>query len=378
MNKEIKYIGFYDLQNSKIKRNISPAAISKMDYISDTLNSLGYKVHIVSPAYSVENNFNYNRKQNIKISENKNLTIFPSIGYKNKLSVYINLFLTQIYLFIWLIRNVKKGETVLVYHSLWLSLTIRISKIIKGFNYILELEEIYSDITHKKNYFLNLEYQLINNAISYLISADSLKSKINIEKKYTVLYGNYNVESLISNTPLDNKKYILYAGIIDKEKAGAFNAIEAGNYLSSSYAINIIGFGDVDDLKKRIEEINSNNGCLINFDGIKSGSEYIEYCQKNHIGLSTQKTEGDYTATSFPSKILSYLSLGINVVSSDIPSVRNSPIGDLISYYKYDDPFSIAEAIKNATLYPSAILQKRINELDKKFILDLKNILNDA
>jgi hypothetical protein len=378
MTRTIKYIGFYDLQNSSVKRNISLAATNKMDYITDTLNKIGYKVHIISPAYSVENNIKFNKKENIKVSENKRITLFPSIGNKSKFSVYINLILTQIYLFIYLIRNVRKHETILVYHSIWLSFAIKLAKLVKGFNYILELEEIYSDISHKKKYFLKYEYQLINDAKSYIIATDALKKRISKNKKYIVLYGNYKVEKLLTFPLRNNKKYLLYAGIIDKEKAGAFNAIEAAALLPSSFIMNIIGFGDVNNLQDRIKEINLKNSCTISFDGVKTGIDYVRYCQQNHIGLSTQKMQGSYTETSFPSKILSYLSFGINVISSDIPSVRESPMGDLINYYTEDNPHSIAEAIKKSTIHPSSVLQKRIMELDIKFISDLKTILYDA
>ena len=54
--KNIKYIGFYDLLDSKCKRSGSLVAINKMNYIANSISNLGVNVSIISPAWILEEN----------------------------------------------------------------------------------------------------------------------------------------------------------------------------------------------------------------------------------------------------------------------------------------------------------------------------------
>lgn len=377
MNKEIKYIGFYDLQDSKVKRNISLAATNKMDYICDSLNSLGYNVHIVSPSYSTEKNTKFNKKEEKVISKNKLLTVFASFGSKNKFYLLLNILISNISLFFWLFKNIKKNETIIVYHSIWLSLPIRVVKLFKQFNYILELEEIYSDISHKNILQRNFESSLIHNAFSYVLVSEELKKKIGKNKISIIIYGGYKQQQYLA-TPIDDGKiHLVYSGTIDSETLSAYNAVEATRHLNENYVLHILGNGEIDKLNNLIKVVQKDTDCKIIYDGVKINEEYIIYMQRCHIGLNTRTMTGKFLSTSFPSKIPSYISLGINVVSSDIKSVRDSPFGDLISYYSDDTPFAIAEAIKKATVFSSEVLQERVKDLDREFLKELKFLLEN-
>jgi len=377
MNKEIKYIGFYDLQDSKVKRNISLAATNKMDYICDSLNNLGYNVHIVSPSYSTEKNTKFNKKEEKVISKNKFLTVFASFGSKNKFYLLLNILISNISLFFWLFKNIKKNETIIVYHSIWLSLPIRVVKLFKQFNYILELEEIYSDISHKNILLRNFESSLIYNAFSYVLVSEELKKKIGKNKISIIIYGGYKQQQYLT-TPIDDGKiHLVYSGTIDSETLSAYNAVEATRHLNENYVLHIIGNGEIDKLNNLIKLVQKDTDCKIIYDGVKINKEYIIYIQRCHIGLNTRTMTGKFLSTSFPSKIPSYISLGINVISSDIKIVRDSPFGDLISYYSEDTPFAIAEAIKKATIFSSEVLQERVKDLDREFLKELKFLLEN-
>lgn len=102
--------------------------------------------------------------------------------------------------------------------------------------------------------------------------------------------------------------------------------------MNSSYKISVIGFGDVENIKKlkqEIELLNEISDCKVRYDGEKKGQEYIDYLSNCDIGLSTQIATGEYLKYSFPSKMLSYMSVGLRVVSSNIECVKKSKIGDL-------------------------------------------------
>jgi hypothetical protein len=203
-----------------------------------------------------------------------------------------------------------------------------------------------------------------------------LQEKIRSEKKRCILYGVYNIAEKLSDPCADGKIHLLYAGIIDFEKRGAFNAIESTPYLPETYVLHVIGFGDTESLCKRIDELNLVNKCKIIFDGLKSGDDYLKYAQGCHIGLNTQKMDGKYLETSFPSKILSYFSVGLRVVSCSVDCVAKSTVHSLVNYYYSDTPQAIAQAILSVDLAEGYNSKAVMIKLDKQFVGDLSLLLN--
>lgn len=375
--KKIKYIGFYDVENYAFEKRVrSIAAVNKMNYIASALESAGYKVEIVSPSWSA-NVDGFYKKRETKLTENVCLKMGPTFGANNFFTKKIRIFLSWAWLFLYFIRNVKKDEKVLVYHSMMAIYPIYFAKKIKNFKIILELNEIYQDVAIYSNKLNKKERKIINDSYSYILSTELLKSKININKNWLINYGNYRVEETIY-APSNDKIHIIYAGIIDNYKAGAFNALDSAKFLSNKYLIHIIGFGsiqDITELQKRIAINNENNECKVIFDGLKTGQEYIEYVSRCHIGLSTQSPDGEYNNTSFPSKVLSYLAMGLRVVSVDIEAIKKSQIGKLLYFYQENNGKSIAEAILKIDIKVPYDSKKILRELDQKFIEDIKNQL---
>jgi len=381
MKKEVKYIGFYDLTDSKIKRVSNLAATYKMDYICDAIIRAGYKVHLVSPSWFADESgyAGFHPEKVVQLGENKKLTFCPSFGTRKKWARNIKIILTLAWLFFWLLKNTRKGEKILVYHTPWLSLPVRWAKWIRCFNLTLEVEEVYRDVSVIHPYFEIFERKLITSADAYFFSTELLTEKINTENKpYLTIYGVYKNYPIYVSPPEDGKIHLLYSGIIDTHKAGAFNAVECTPFLPMNYVLYIVGFGETEKLLKRIEELNKTNECKIIFDGVKSGNDFIEYAQRCHIGLSTQKMAGKYLETSFPSKILAYLSLGLEVVSCNVDCVAKSQIGDLMSYYAIDKPEEIAKAIMAIDLKSPKTSREAIEKLDREFVEDIKSILSNV
>ena len=379
MQQEIKYIGFYDLPNSKFKRNCALPAVNKMNYISQAIKNAGYKARIISPSWYDDSDtkasfkgMTYQKTQNYC-----NLTFLPSFGTSSKFTGYIKIIFSLTCLFLWLMVNVRRNEKILVYHSPWLALPILLAKKIKNFHLILEVEEIYCDVSSLHPYFDVLEEKIIQKADSFLLSTELLIDKIAKLKPYILIYGNYEIIETIATPPNDGKIHLLYAGIIDFHKAGAFNAIESALFLPANYVIHIIGFGEVDKLNKRIEEINKTTNCKVTYDGLKNGLDFVKFCQSCHIGLSTQKMDGDYLNSSFPSKILTYLSLGLKVITCNIECVKASKIGDSVFYYENDSPEFIAKAICEINSNLDINTQKIIIKLNDDFVVEIKKLFSN-
>ena len=112
------------------------------------------------------------------------------------------------------------------------------------------------------------------------------------------------------------------------------------------------------------------------YDGLKSGEDYIRFLQSCDIGLSTQNPDAAFNATSFPSKVLSYLSNGLHVVSIRIPAIVTSAVGDLLSYYDEQTPEKIAAAIRSIRLSDPYDSRQRIRQLDIDFQNKLSVLLD--
>jgi hypothetical protein len=374
----IKYVGFYDPLNSPENRVYSVAAVSKMNYVAQSLVNIGYRVELVSPSWINDTiGIKYFFKSRI-IKVDKNIYCRQWFSFYTNIRVlrYLKIFLSLAWLFIFLIVHTKRGEKVIVYHSPWLAYPVLLAKKIRKFELILEVEEIYADVGSISKWFDKQEIRIIKLADKYILASDLLLTKVSSKKPHVILYGAYpkvRFDDIVIN---DGKVHVLYAGIIDTAKAGAFLAIEIARYLPENYMIHIIGFGEVELLIDKITDINSTSLCKIVYDGEIRGKDYIDYCSKCHIGLSTQRSTGQYVNTSFPSKIISYLSMGLEVVSCNIECVRVSKIGSLVNYYNGDDPYEVAHTILNLEIRDKYNKIKVIENLDKDFLINLSLLLN--
>lgn len=375
---KIIYIGYYNSLNNNQKRNIVLSAVNKMNYIIETLDSK-LQVNVLSVSESRENK-SYPLTEE-KLFNRSKLILLPTIKFGNIFQRVIQRFLIKTSLIKYILKNTDKDTKVIVYHSLGYLKTIKFLKKIKKFNFILEVEEIYADVMND-NKIRKQEIDFFKSANSFIFPTSLLNKEINKENKPNVIiHGTYKVEKQKSSKfrDKDGKIHIVYAGTFDPRKGGAIAAVTAAEFLSENYHIHILGFGsqeDIDNMKKTILEISKKTKCTITYDGLKSGEEYIKFIQSCDIGLSTQNPDGDFNETSFPSKILSYMSNGLRVVSIHISAIKESDIGDYIYYYEKQTPKEIAKAIQRIDINDDYNARKVISNLDKKFTKELFKMLD--
>jgi hypothetical protein len=349
-----------------------------MDYICDALNRAGNSMHIISPAWFSGSDAPFSKSTTTELSGQKRFTLAPSFGVRSKPARLVQIILALGWLFFYLVRHARRNEKILAYHTPWLSLPLRWAKRIKRFHLVLEVEEVYGDATPIGPLLTSWETKLLASADAYLFATELLKERVGKRMPCCIIYGRYQTEDSMARPPNDRKTHLLYAGIIDSHKKGAFNALECTKYLSSDYVLHIIGFGEVDKLQKRIDELNSTIHCQVVFDGTMRGDDYIRYAQSCHIGLSTQAMDGNYLATSFPSKILSYLCMGLRVVSCHVECVSKSQVDSLVSYYYEDSPEAIARAIKSVDLRKPFDSRSALRRLDAQFIKDIDALMQEG
>ncbi|WP_422484801.1 hypothetical protein [Gudongella sp. DL1XJH-153] len=379
--KKVKYIAYYndDKINPRENRNTFLAIKNKVDYICRALNRNGYEVEIVSPCWS-NNDTGYYKGRISRINEGVLLRNFFTIGSKGKTMKKIKQILSSIFLLKYLLFGIKKEDIVIVYHSISLIWPITIAKYIKKFDIILEVEEIYSDVWKgSANYEQEVKY--IKKFEKYLFASDKL-SVLFAEKPSVVIYGAYeaiNVEKKENN--FNDEINLVYAGSIDRVKGGAFNAIKSMRYLPNRYHLNILGFGEkthIDEMIDLIEKLNleMNRECC-SFHGILVGDEYKKFMLNCDIGLNPQ-VQGEYMNSAFPSKVLSYLSHHLNVVSTAIESITISKVANQINFSADDTPSSIAKAVMTVELDKAHSQLSVIETLDYEFVKDLNSLLKSS
>lgn len=375
----MKIVAFYSDKESG-RTDSSLAANSKIDYIASRIKNCGYDVELLS--LCVECN-----KKNIKKETKATkdgipvhyINAFPRKTFIQK--VFHKLFDSLRVLF-FLKNRLQKNETIILYHSTRYLRAISFLHRRMNINLILEVEEVYGDVTFdvKKT---KKEYKFFANACAYIFPTELLNERINKNgKPYLIVHGNY------SNTPFfkecfnDNKVHCIYAGTFDSNKGGAQFCVTACRYLSSNYHLHIIGFGtkkDTDDIKKLIEQVSSLSKCTVSFDGLLSGEEYLRFIQKCQVGISCQNPDGLFNDTSFPSKVISYLANGLRVVSIRIPVLEQSFVSESIIFYDEHKPEELANAIMSLPVnshYNGRDLIKRLDENFKKSICNLLNLFD--
>ena len=351
-NKRLKYICYYDFPDSTEDRNIVYSSTTKLDYIFSALNRVGVGVDIVSFAgIRSGKKIRFCRGSHIKIGDNT-LRKFSSFSGSRLIS-HVSRKLMALSFICWFLTHVKRGEKVAVYHSTGYDGMLVWLKKITGCRYIGEIEEMYQDVSKLPAKICRQELAFINCCDQYLFPTELLNEKVNKENKpVLIVYGQYCVEPKVRNKFDDGHIHVVYGGTFDMNKGGAVAAATAAAFLPSNYHVHICGFGnpnDTEHIKSVIAKVSRTSEAVVTFDGLKKGRDYVEFIQQCHIGLSTQNPSAAFNDTSFPSKILVYLSNGLEVVSIDIPVVRNSKISGVMEYYHEQTPEKIAEAIIRTT-----------------------------
>lgn len=379
MNNRIFYLGYYDIpQYAEEERNAPPAAVAKMTYIVNALNRIGYRVELVSPAAAQNKKTAKGRR--ISLDQNNTLKLFYSFGGKNKISALIRFLLLKLSFFFYLLFRVDSSDTVLIYHSAEFIGTVSLLKRVKKFRLVLEVEEIYADVTGKEK-VRRKEYGIFKQADAYVFSTELLSEIINPDhqKPETVVYGSYLIPGRQVGKRFDDGKiHCVYAGTFDPRK-GVLTAANAARYLPENYHIHLIGFGtkaEVEQLRSTVEAVSAEARATLSYDGLLSGRDYTDFLGKCDIGLSPQAPEASFNETSFPSKTLSYLTNGLRVVSVAIKSLQRSSLHPYLVFFDECTPESIAKAILSVRLSDDHSACEAIKELDKSFCLQLKQILS--
>lgn len=371
---KIKYFSTYGCTNPIRRRINSPAADSKKDYLIEVLNRIGLSVeHVSRCALSVPGKFekSYVVKRGINTYR-----YFSSFGFSNPFLQKINQMFVHIQWMIWIFLHVKRGEQIMVYHSLASDVVFILLKRFKNVKIIGDIEEIYQDVHPQNKFVARNEYKFIEICDKLMYPNTLLNNRLNKNNRpYLICHGIYNIGDITSAKFDDGRIHLLYSGTFDPIKGGAFMAVKLADFLTDNYHLHITGFGDSKLIEDEIKKHKITARCSITYHGYISANELTVLMQKCHIGLCTQNPKTLLNLTSFPSKILNYMANGLSVVVGRNEAIESSYVGDLVYYYDEQDPKCIMKTISQIRSFDNTLGIRRLAELEKKLVKDMKELI---
>lgn len=225
--KKIYYLAHYDNLNRSNVRNVSPAAVSLINYIISKFAKTGYTTEIISFATpNTQGKFFYGSEVITEL--NAYLRLFRYKYSKSKIIRLIKRIFFVIKTSIYTLFKIRKNSTVIIYHSLDFKILPKILKKLKKVKIIYQIMEIYGDVTNnlkmKKKEIASFaagdSFIIINNYISKYVKSD----------KFVVIQCPYNLINKQKKEKEDN--------VIDCVYSGTFNKTKGGHLMQSKHSKN--------------------------------------------------------------------------------------------------------------------------------------------
>lgn len=376
--KIIHYICQYNNHRSNRDLLVFPSSLTKIDYVKGALKEANYKIVLFSVAEGNISNCKFINSTQVQIDSQESHIYINTFGRSKLIFKVVSRLLMFLQLLYYLFFKVKKGETVLFYHSMVIVPIVSFFRLLSNKSIYFEVEESFAAAYGQSQYKIDKECRYWHNASGYICVNDIIAEKSKLKKNVAVCYGDYKTKVIPVKAPPKDKIQILYAGVIEKEGTDAFIAAETAAYLNREYCVNILGYGEDANiflLKKRIEEVNSQLGYEgVVYHGCLHGRAYIDFMYNCHIGLTTRVLLDSLSDYTFPSKTLVYLCNNLIPVCSPISCIKKSAIRDYIYFCDDITPKSVAQTILTIDLTRNVDYTNILSELDKNFVLKLKEV----
>lgn len=355
--------------------NIQPSTATKVDYISRAINDAGYKLYIYSTAEIVQGcDASYLSKEVIE-SDVRSVYYPTVIRRKSIFDKVISKLLTIVQLYYFIFFKAKRSDSILVYHSLFLTRLVKFAARIRHINFFIEVEEVYNAVYRNCENKIHNEIQTLRGADGYICVNDMMHIKLCLTGRIVVCYGNYNTGNCRRQSdPNNDIIHIVYAGVLGED---SILAVDAASLLPSGYHLHILGYGSdkmIGFHRDYIDKNKDRGGAEITYDGCLSGEEYEDFLSGCKIALCTRKLENEYSDYTFPSKVLVYLNQNLRVVCTPINCVQKSRIAELINFTDGTAPVDIARKVLEVKLNPPIYADRKLDELHCEFVNNLKEL----
>ena len=373
--RKIYYVAYYSDWDNKIVRKASPAADLQVSYLTEVLQDIGYAVEIISPCVIDD------RKKSIvfgrgysKRIENKKVDFLMSMGSKYRGVRVLGYLLTRLALLVTLLKK-RKGK-IIIYHSLSLGYVYYFLHMIKR-KFILEVEEIYSDVSGNTRR-RKRELAGAAKASCYIVPNRDMH-KLFPEKKWVLYHGSCRREPVMKRIFTDGRIHIVYAGTLDPRVIGGYVMVRLAEYLNNHYQIEILGVGSGEQkaiIQDEIAKV-AGKGCDIELHDCLYGDEYLQFIQSCDIGIYAQDPRSADIYTSFPSKIMSYLSNGLRVAATKTSVLERSEVSHLLFWAEKNEPDVFAEAIKSIDMEAEYDSRAALCRLEEDIKIRVANFLKE-
>ncbi len=378
-NGKVYYLCFYADKEVEKQIVFYPSVISKIDYVASRIKQTGREVVIVSISPSLMGKFNGYTK---RIDDKESHIYLKSLVSKNLILNKLCFVIHNLLILMFLFKNVKKDDSVIVYHSLYNRLWVNLFKKLTSHNVILQIEDVFSELTSRNKKYKKNEWKTFKRMQNCICVNDIIFKDLEEVPNKMVSYGSYELPQKFEKNDND-KVRLVYAGVIEQERNAAFLAAKVMDFLPENYELHILGFGKEKDLTALKDLINSLNkkksrDC-ITYHGRMQGDEYFKFLQSCDIALSTHMydesnmTSADYT---FPSKVIVYLANNLRVVAQRLEVLEICAVSDCIWFYENPTPKNIADVIKNIDLQAEFNSRNRIADMDIEFLKDINSLLS--
>ena len=378
---KVHYVCFYCEPEVEGKIDSYPSVITKIDYIAQTVKATGKEVHLVSIAPSTKGCFSGCQKT---VDAQEKHIYLPSVMCSSRVLGKLCFVINQLLILCYLLKTVKKEDSLLVYHSLynriWLNLYSRIARR----DIILQIEDVFSELTPENKRFQTMEWNLLQRMKKCICVNDLVYQSLQHVPQKIVSYGSYLLPQNYDIPPHEGIR-LVYAGVIEQERKAAFLSVEAMEFLPPQYELHVLGFGSAEDLaalEAKIEAVNAKLGRqAVSYHGRLSGAQYWQFLQGCDLALSTHAYTEDSLASAnhtFPSKVLTYLANGLGVVAQKLNVLASSSVSDFFTFYENPNPVEIARAILDAPMVGREVPRKKIEDLDRRFVQQMEELLDHA
>lgn len=367
--KKVYYVGYY-VEDEYADSFFSVLSSKlKMKYVYDKLKECGYETRIISLCH---------KEKEVRIQKSSVVHYFYSIPKKSGVFRMINMILIKLQLMFWYLFKTRKDDNIILYHSYTFTRFFAFLRKLKKIPMVLEVEEVYGFSSKGRLPYLEKEISYIKSYDKAILVNDYLPKELDfLDKSYVVSQGVCVLEPHpIAKRFDDDKIHALYAGTLQPNKGGALSAVKAAEFLPDNFVVDIFGHGHkecIKQLKEEIDRINTKAGMQkVRYMGFKENKALQEIMGMYDIGLSTNIIDPDFANNTFPSKIITYMSHGLSIVSGYAEAFGGIELSEKWSFFYEYTPQAIAEAIINYKPCTKEESLKVLKKIDTKLVEWLK------
>lgn len=387
---KILYLGYYDKDEWIGRRYFALSCKNKMDFIANLISE-DNEVIIISlsddTSYSLARG--YSRYSRI----DKNIGLFRLGNSKSRFLLWnFFLYIKKQLKFLSILRKYRnKPSKLIVYHSSssWLHYLMLYILNLRS-NTIIEYEESYSRVPGNGISSLFSDFLARKLFNLYIIPNPNLKAELGSEAHYATVYGDMR-EPVQTDCIFDEKKWkilnnaltnrlglrLVFSGSLRPDK-GVLRAIRLIGRCPKDFELIIAGRGgdkDLVELENVIGSLDWDVQNRIHFVGELPINELNYVLYHCDVGLCTQDADAAYSASSFPSKIITYLTSGLTVLAPSIEAINGSCFAPIVKVYENDE--ELFEMVVSKERFDRSTIMdyvKSIKSMTKEEVCRLINI----